>query len=105
MAILAALIAIGFGATLFAMVRQKRKEDRDCQYRKVQASPSTRQAMGSGGGYPPQGISANAGRSAQQNSYQNQNHQTGNSQTSPSQAAKGKNVRTYCMIDGRLIDE
>jgi hypothetical protein len=102
MAILATLIAIGFGVTLFAIIKQKREEDRDCQYRKMQASPSTtRNVMGSGVGYPPQGSNANVGRDAQQTWDQN-DQQTGSLQ--PSQAAKG-NVRTYCMIDGRLIDE
>ena len=99
MAILATIIAIGFGATLFAIIRQKRQEDRDCRYRKVNASPSTR---GSGVVNPPQGINANSGRAAQQqSSYQ---HIQGTSNSQASQATKG-NVRTYCMIDGRLIDE
>lgn len=97
MAIMASLVAVGFGATYFTIIRQKRREAHEWQIAPTTSS-SSRPA---GGGFqPPQGMPPGSGPATDSGtSYQNQGGYQ-NPQRSP--AAKGK-VTTYCMIDGRLI--
>ena len=100
MAVMAIFIAIGFAATYLMIVRQKRREAYEWCTTAPTALPSNRSA---GGGFQPPQATHTGSRPATDSSSPYQSH-GGYQNPQRSQAAKG-NVRTYCMIDGRLINE